>query len=118
LNNWVLSDIANLYYIFYNASSFNQPLHNWNWTSVTSANMNSMLDYCGMSQYNYQLTLMGWYNIFSVLPIPVSPKHFGARGLVYNPARIIVNSPEDPPIYANDNPWFVADNAIAVSFDL
>ena len=24
-----------------------------------------MLDYCGMSQYNYQLTLVGWYNIFN-----------------------------------------------------
>jgi len=118
LNNWNVSTVTNMANMFENAISFNQPLHNWNWTNISSTNMTSMLDYCGMSQYNFQLTLVGWYNIFSTLPIPETSKHFGAKGLVYNPARIIVDLVEDTPVYANDNSWFVADNAIAVNFDL
>jgi surface protein len=118
LNNWNVSNVINMSSMFKNAISFNQPLHDWNWTNISSANMTSMLDYCGMSQYNFQLTLVGWYNIFSPLPIPDTSKHFGAKGLVYNPARIIVDLVEETPVYANDNPWFVADNAIAVNFDL
>jgi surface protein len=118
LNNWNVSNVTNMANMFENAISFNQPLHDWNWTNISSANMSSMLDNCGMSQYNFQLTLVGWYNIFSTLPIPETSKHFGAKGLVYNPARIIVDLVEETPVYANDNPWFVADNAIAVNFDL
>ena len=118
LNNWNVSNVINMSSMFANAISFNQPLHDWNWTNISSANMSSMLDNCGMSQYNFQLTLVGWYNIFSTLPIPETSKHFGAKGLVYNPARIIVNLVEDTPVYANDNSWFVADDAIAVNFDL
>jgi len=49
-----------------------------------------MLDYCGMSQYNYQLTLVGWYNIFHN-PYH-SPISFGAKGLAYNSSFSDVNT--------------------------
>jgi surface protein len=119
LNNWNVSNVTNMASMFENAISFNQPLHNWNWTRITtSANMSSMLDYCGMSQYNYQLTLMGWYNIFNanILPANINGVSFGAKGLVYNNDRIIINS--DPLVTAHDNEYFTPLNDIAVSFDL
>ena len=117
LNNWNVSNVTNMSSMFENATSFNQPLHNWNWTRITtSANISNMLDYCGMSQYNYQLTLMGWYNIFNANISPPTGVSFGAKGLVYNNDRIIINP--DPLVTAHDNEYFTPQDDIAVSFDL
>ena len=43
----------------------------------------NMLDYCGMSQYNWQTTLIGWYNICNPQMITNKP-NVGALGLLYN----------------------------------
>jgi hypothetical protein len=72
-------------FMFCFASSFNQSLHLWNIraiSGVTDLGAEHMLDYCGMSQYNWQTTLIGWYNTCSVSPTkrPV----VGAEGLLYN----------------------------------
>jgi len=117
LNNWNVSNVTNMSSMFKNAISFNQPLHNWNWTRITTQySTENMLDYCGMSQYNYQLTLMGWYNIFNANILSPTGISFGAKGLVYNNDRIIINP--DPLVTAHDNGYFTPLNDIAVSFDL
>jgi surface protein len=119
LNNWNVSTVTNMASMFENAISFNQPLHNWDWTRITNQTYTAnMLDYCGMSQYNYQLTLMGWYNIFNanILPANINGVSFGAKGLVYNNDRIIINS--DPLVTAHDNDYFTPLNDISVNFDL
>jgi len=117
LNSWNVSNVTNMAHIFENAISFNQPLHNWNWTNITDSSYTAnMLDYCGMSQYNYQLTLMGWYNIFNANISTPTGVSFGAKGLVYNNDRIIINP--DPLVTAHDNEYFTPQDDIAVSFDL
>ena len=40
LNNWNVSKVKDMVFMFYNASSFNQPLNNWNVSNVTD--MDSM----------------------------------------------------------------------------
>jgi surface protein len=85
INNWDVSSVTNMTFMFYFASSFNQSLHLWNIraiSGVTDLGAEHMLDYCGMSQYNWQTTLIGWYNTCSASPIkqPV----VGAEGLLYN----------------------------------
>ena len=62
---------------------------------------------------------MGWYNIFydNILPADKNGVSFGAKGLVYNNDRIIIN-PGDPLETAHDNGYFTPQNDIAVNFDL
>ena len=38
LNNWDVSNVKNMGYMFANARSFNQPLNNWNMSNVTDMN--------------------------------------------------------------------------------
>uniref|UniRef100_A0A6C0DYN3 BspA family leucine-rich repeat surface protein n=1 Tax=viral metagenome TaxID=1070528 RepID=A0A6C0DYN3_9ZZZZ len=87
LNNWDVSGVETMESMFANATSFNQSLHLWNLTNILFSSY--MLDYCGMSQYNYQLTLVGWYNIFYPDHTPIS---FGAKGLAYNSSFADVNT--------------------------
>ena len=42
INNWDVSNVTNMYGMFYGASSFNQPLNNWDVSNVTD--MWSMFD--------------------------------------------------------------------------
>lgn len=86
LNNWNVSSVVNMTYMFYLASSFNQSLHLWDIHNISEGDNEGaehMLDYCGMSQYNWQTTLIGWYNICNPLMITNKPE-VGALGLLYN----------------------------------
>jgi surface protein len=82
LNNWNVGKVTNMNGMFENATSFNQPLHNWNLKN--DVNCFNMLDYCGMSQYNYQITLIGWYNTCVAPEIDIAPSKIGAAGMIYN----------------------------------
>jgi len=104
LNNWDVSKVGfqiyfypeqktyygSLHRMFLNATKFNQPLHNWNLKD--GIDCSNMLDYCGMSQYNYQNTLIGWYN--NCEGKNKIPFLIGAKGMVYN----------------NYNKWGVSNN--------
>ena len=95
LNNWNISSVGDIYLnqnmqnmingslnsMFENATSFNQSLHKWN-ISNPDNNCKNMLDYSGLSQYNYQNTLIGWYNKCKSLLFV--PKKIGAKGMIYN----------------------------------
>ena len=86
LNNWVVSSVVNMTYMFYLASSFNQSLHLWDINEISvvgNQGAEHMLDYCGMSQYNWQTTLIGWYNICYSIGTTPTP-NVGALGLLYN----------------------------------
>uniref|UniRef100_A0A6C0E0N1 BspA family leucine-rich repeat surface protein n=1 Tax=viral metagenome TaxID=1070528 RepID=A0A6C0E0N1_9ZZZZ len=86
LNNWNVSSVVNMTYMFYLASSFNQSLHLWDIHNISeddNKGAENMLDYCGMSQYNWQTTLIGWYNICNPQMITNKP-NVGALGLLYN----------------------------------
>ena len=82
LNNWNVGKVTNMTGMFQNATSFNQPLHNWNLKD--EVNCTNMLDYCGMSQYNYQITLIGWYNTCVAPADDIAPSAIGAAGMIYN----------------------------------
>jgi surface protein len=80
LNSWDVSDVSSMSSMFERAISFNQSLHLWDIRNIGSDG-DSMLDYCGMSQYNWQTTLIGWYN--RCYPGTIQPT-VGAIGLLYN----------------------------------
>ncbi|WP_054850777.1 BspA family leucine-rich repeat surface protein, partial [Olleya sp. ITB9] len=58
LNNWDTSSVSNMSSMFRNATAFDQSLASWNISNVT--NMADMLDDSGLSQTNYDNTLIGW----------------------------------------------------------
>ncbi|MFD2586410.1 BspA family leucine-rich repeat surface protein [Croceitalea marina] len=58
LDSWNTSSVTNMRQMFENASAFNQSLASWNIGLVT--NMVSMLSDSGLSQANYDATLIGW----------------------------------------------------------
>jgi len=85
INNWNVSNVTDMRYMFSFASSFNQSLHLWNIRNISQGSnlgAKNMLDYCGMSQYNWQTTLIGWWSSCKATP-PRQPV-VGAYGLLYN----------------------------------
>lgn len=58
VNNWVVDQVINMSGMYQSATAFNQNLATWNITAVT--NMATMLSYSGLSQENYDNTLIGW----------------------------------------------------------
>ncbi|MEN0004418.1 MAG: BspA family leucine-rich repeat surface protein [Bacteroidota bacterium] len=58
LSNWDVSNVTTMHLMFYDAASFDSNLGDWDITAVTD--MFNMLDLCGMSQSNYDNTLIGW----------------------------------------------------------
>ncbi|MFS4494325.1 BspA family leucine-rich repeat surface protein [Maribacter sp. 2308TA10-17] len=58
LNNWNTAAIINMSQAFSNALAFDQNLASWNIANVT--NMSTMLSNSGLSQENYDDTLIGW----------------------------------------------------------
>ncbi|TDY63377.1 gliding motility-associated-like protein [Algibacter lectus] len=58
LNSWDTGAVTNMSSMFRNTSTFNQDLGSWNVSNVT--NMSIMLSGSGLSQTNYDNTLIGW----------------------------------------------------------
>ena len=73
---WNVSQVTSMSLMFDNASSFNQSLGNWNIENVSI--MAGMLSNSGLTQANYDLTLMGWagQNVMNGVSL-------GATGLEY-----------------------------------
>ena len=83
VTNWNVSNVVNMYGTFWNASSFNRDITTWNtqsvedmrktfqnatdfnqdlgaWDIADVTQMNSMLEFSGLSMDNYDNTLIGW----------------------------------------------------------
>lgn len=82
VGDWDVSQQSLFRNTFRDATSFNQSLANWvlddNYISPLSP-FTSMLDNCGMSQANYDATLIGW----AALPNPPQNITIGVNGLTY-----------------------------------
>nr|WP_297912865.1 BspA family leucine-rich repeat surface protein [uncultured Allomuricauda sp.] len=77
LSAWDFSKVENMASMFNLAPKFNQSLANWNLASLTNAG--SMLNNSGLSQENYEATLIGWAEA-DTTPDNVT---LGAVGLTY-----------------------------------
>jgi len=60
LNDWDVSNVTLMQSMFRDATSFNRPLDNWDVSNVTS--MANMFDFTALSSENYARTLIGWAN--------------------------------------------------------
>ena len=87
LSSWDTGKGRHYGQMFKNCTSFNQSLSDWDISSTASRfesgpigeSMSNMLDDCGMSQSNYDLTLIGWE---SQLNVPTDVR-LGALNLTY-----------------------------------
>ncbi len=61
LSNWDFSQVQDIEELFWGASSFDQDLSSWDISSVT--NMSEIFTGSGMSQENYDNTLIGWTTV-------------------------------------------------------
>lgn len=77
IGNWNVSNVTNMYGMFYVASSFNQPLGSWSLNA--NVDMHAMLDKYGMDCYNYSQTLYDW-GTNAMCP---SNRYLGADGRRY-----------------------------------
>jgi surface protein len=77
VNNWDVSSVTNMMDMFNSAFNFNQALDSWDVSNVSA--MDNMLDNCGMNQTNYQTLLIAW----NTLPILQFGVTFGVQGLQY-----------------------------------
>jgi surface protein len=64
LDNWETSSVENMSNMFLSADLFNQNLNSWDVSSVT--NMAGMFDNSGLNLENYDKTLIGWSNLPSL----------------------------------------------------
>ena len=106
LNNWLITSLTNLDGIFANTLLFNQPLDNWNTSAVTRmrntflnadafdqdlsswdissvTSMTSLLSNSGLSEENYDATLIGW-----ATQTVEDDVDLGATGLKYCDGRL------------------------------
>jgi surface protein len=79
LSSWNVSGITTMYNMFNGASLFNQDLSSWDVSNVLI--FSGMLDYCGVSQTNYDNLLVGWSGLTLQNGIT-----FGAETLLYSPS--------------------------------
>ena len=77
LSNWKVSNVQSMFEMFAGASDFDQDLSSWNLSSLTNAT--DMLNNSGLSQENYEATLIGWAEA-DTTPDNVT---LGAVGLTY-----------------------------------
>jgi surface protein len=83
IGTWDTSAVTDMRHAFKNATAFNQDLGTWNLYSVTQ--INSMLDFSGLSCNNYNSTLQGWANS------PFAPNNLtlGSSGLAYSTPQAV-----------------------------
>ena len=74
IHNWNVSNVTNMDNMFYNASSFNQPLNNWNVSNVT--NMNNMFD--SASSFNKDI-LFNFTNVNTALNFTTNTGYNAAK---------------------------------------
>ena len=58
IGNWDVSNVTDMSFMFYNATAFDQPVGNWDVSSVTK--MNFMFYGVTLSTVNYDDLLLGW----------------------------------------------------------
>ena len=61
LDNWDTSNVTTMRLMFRSASAFNQTLGDWDVSAVTT--MEDMLTNAGLDQANYDATLAGWASL-------------------------------------------------------
>lgn len=76
IGNWQFENLVNLNGMFFNAKAFDQSLANWDISKVGS--MEGVFDGSGMSQANYDATLIGWASQNVLWDVVV-----GAEGLTF-----------------------------------
>jgi surface protein len=106
IGSWNTSSVLSMFNMFNGATSFNQNLGTWDVSNVT--NMGIMLNNCGMSYTNYDLTLCGW----SALPSLQTGVFLGALGLFYSPTGLTCRN-----ILTGTYSWIITgDNPLATPF--
>ena len=66
IGSWDVSNVKGMGYMFQLASSFNQDIGNWDISSVIS--MRDIFKDTGISEGNFDATIIGWYNNASIFP--------------------------------------------------
>ncbi|AYQ35902.1 BspA family leucine-rich repeat surface protein [Runella sp. SP2] len=86
ISNWDVSNVTNMSLMFQNATAFNQSLAAWGTKFNASVNLGNFLDNCGMSEVNYDATLIGFNQG------TVTGRSLGALGLKYCTAQSARNN--------------------------
>jgi surface protein len=105
LANWNVSRVTRMENMFRGASSFDRSLGAWSLAS--SVDLSSMLNGSGMSSSCYDATLIGW----STLSPPVSGRSLGADGREYSPTGAAARA-----ILVTDRSWAITgDDTVEVA---
>ena len=79
IDDWDISSIVDFRNMFKGATSFNRTIGSWDFNNGGTVQATGMLDDCGMSQSNYDATLISW----GALPNPAQNITIGVNGLTY-----------------------------------
>lgn len=105
LSSWNTSEVTIMSGMFVSASSFDQNLASWNISAVT--NMANMLSDSGLSQENYDNTLIGWAS-----QTVIDDVDLGAASLTYCDG---LSARED---LVNNHNWNITGDSVNCSFVL
>lgn len=83
--NWDVSSVTYMDYMFFFAISFNQDLSSWDVSSVT--NMSIMFHSSGMSTANYTDTIVGWANFTTTNGAPYNVNMSSQNGMTFDTSR-------------------------------
>lgn len=102
LNNWDTSNVTDMQFMFSEASNFNQSLAGFSISNAT--NITDILYYTGLSNMNYDLTLEGWsgQSVISGLSMSANP----AKYCNVEDRNILTSAP---------NNWTISDGGLADS---